>query len=387
MRKLLIAVPALLVLGLAVFFSVPTVVDRRMNGVALQPPYHASQRARALHERLFIADLHDDTLLWSRDLLTRADYGHVDLPRLQEGRVGLQVFSTVTKTPRGLNFDRNAADTDNITLLAIAERWPPRTWDSLLERALYQSEKLHRVAEASGGRLRIVRTQADLAAVLNDPAAPAGRLAALLSTEGLHPLEGKLENVDRLYDAGFRLAGLTHFFDNEIGGSAHGLDKGGLTPLGRQVVRRMEERRMLVDLAHASPRVIDDVLAMAQRPVVVSHSGVQATCPGPRNLSDAHIKAIAANGGLIGIGYFDGAVCGLDAAAIVKAIRHVATVAGVAHVALGSDFDGATHTAFDTTGLVLITEGLLQAGFSEAEVADIMGGNVRRFLLAQLPAG
>ena len=173
----------------------------------------------------------------------------------------------------------------------------------------------------------------------------------ILATEGLHPLEGRLENVDRLYDAGFRIAGLTHFFDNELGGSAHGIHKGGLTPFGKEVVRRLEQKRILVDLAHASPRVIDDVLAQATRPVLVSHTGVQGTCPGPRNLSADHVRRIAATGGVIGIGYFRGAVCGSDAGAIVRAIRYTVNLVGVQHVALGSDFDGATGVPFDTTGL------------------------------------
>jgi microsomal dipeptidase-like Zn-dependent dipeptidase len=386
-RKLLIAFAVLVLLGLAVFFSLPRYFDGKMNSVAKAAPHSASERASALHGKLFVADLHDDALLWPRDLLVRHDHGHTDLPRLHEGRVSLQVFSTVTKTPKGLNFERNAADSDSITMLVMAQRWPVRTWGSLLERALYQSELLHQAAQGSGGRMQVVRTQADLAAAFAGSAPAGGRLAAVLATEGLHPIEGKLENVDRLFDAGFRIAGLTHFFDNEVGGSAHGLEKGGLTPLGKQVLARLEQKHMLVDLAHASPRLIDDVLARATRPVLVSHTGVQATCPGPRNLSDAHLKGIAATGGVVGIAYFDAAVCGLDAAAIVRAIRHVAAVAGVKHVALGSDFDGAIKTAFDTTGLVLITQGLLEAGFSEADVADIMGGNVRRLLAQTLPPG
>jgi microsomal dipeptidase-like Zn-dependent dipeptidase len=152
-------------------------------------------------------------------------------------------------------------------------------------------------------------------------------------------------------------------------------------------VRRLEEKHILVDLAHASPRVVDDVLAMATRPVVVSHTGVQGTCPGPRNLSDAHVQAIAAQGGVIGIAYFQGAVCALGTEAIVKAIRHAVDLAGVKHVALGSDFDGAIRVPFDTTGLVLITQGLLEAGMGEDDIADIMGGNVRRLLLESLPPG
>src|SRR3546814_6342207 len=98
------------------------------------------------------------------------------------------------------------------------------------------------------------------------------------------------------------MAGLTHFFDNKLAGSMHGLKKGGLTPFGRQVVRRMEEKGMIVDLAHLSHAGVADVLAMAHRPVVSSHGGVQATCRVNRNLSDAEIRGVAATGGLVGIG-------------------------------------------------------------------------------------
>ncbi|HSX69578.1 MAG TPA: membrane dipeptidase, partial [Pseudomonas sp.] len=292
MRKLLLALLILVPLAAGIFFTLPTLLDRQMNSVANPAPYPASDKAEHLHQRLFIADLHDDALLWQRDLLQRHDYGHSDLPRLLEGRVGLQVFSTVTKTPRGINYESNGADSDNITLLAMAQRWPRATWGSLLERALYQADKLKKAATASEGRLVLVRNRGELASFLEDWRRDPQRLATVLATEGLQPIEGRLENVDRLYDAGFRIAGLTHFFDNEVGGSAHGLDKGGLTPLGRQVITRLEEKRMLVDLAHASKPLIDDVLAMAKRPVLVSHTGVAGTCPGPRNLSDDHLQRI-----------------------------------------------------------------------------------------------
>ena len=149
-RKRLIALAALVLLALAVFFNLPGFVDARLNAIATAPPYAVSARAQQLHERLFVADLHDDVLLWPRPLLQRHARGHSDLPRLREGGVSLQVFSTVTKTPRGLNFDRNAGDSDNITLLALAQRWPPRTWGSLLERALYQADKLHEAAQEIG---------------------------------------------------------------------------------------------------------------------------------------------------------------------------------------------------------------------------------------------
>ncbi|WP_439861129.1 dipeptidase [Pseudomonas sp. MBLB4136] len=384
MRKLLIAL-LLLLLSTLVFLTLPHILDRTLNSVASPPPYPAGDGARQLHDRLFVADLHDDALLWQRDPLQRHSYGHSDLPRQLEGRVALQVFSTVTKTPRGLNYERNGADSDNITLLAMAQRWPRATWSSLLQRALYQASKLESAAANSAGRLVLIRTRGDLERFVEAWQQDPQRVAALLATEGLHPLEERLENLDRLYDAGFRIAGLTHFFDNEVGGSAHGLDKGGLTPLGRQVITRLEEKAMLIDLAHASRTLIDDVLAMARRPLLVSHTGVEGTCPGTRNLSDRHLKAIAASGGIVGIGYWDTAVCATSVEAIVRAILYSAELIGVEHVALGSDFNGTVHTPFDVSGLAQLTEGLLAAGFNQSEVAAIMGGNVQRLLLANLP--
>lgn len=385
MRKILITLLIILLIAAGSVFALPSLLDRKMNSVESPAPYPASEAATQLHQQLFIADLHDDVLLWERDLLKRYDFGHSDLPRMLEGRVGLQVFSTVTKTPRGINYESNSGETDNITLLAMAQRWPKETWNSLLQRALYQAHKLNEASANSGGRLIMIKSRGDLASFVSAWQKNPQRVAAILATEGLQPIEGKLENVDALYDAGFRITGLTHFFDNEIGGSAHGLEKGGLTPLGRQVIKRLEEKAMLIDLAHASRPLIDDVLAISTRPVLVSHTGVEGTCKGPRNLSDKHLKAIAATGGVIGIGYWDAAVCATSVEAIVKAMRYTADLIGVQHVALGSDFNGTIHAPFDVTGLPQLTEGLLKAGFSQADIAAIMGGNVQRLLLASLP--
>ena len=205
MKKWWMALAVLVVLGAGgFFFVVPSVVDARMNPTLKPGPYSASAQAAALHKTLFVADLHDDALLWNRDLLQRYTRGHADLPRLLEGPQAMQVFATVTKTPKGLNYERNGSDTDSITLLAMAQRWPQRTWGSLLERALYQGEKLHAAARDSGGRLTVVKSRKDLEDFVAQWQQDPKRLAALLATEGLHPLEGKLENVDKLYDAGFR---------------------------------------------------------------------------------------------------------------------------------------------------------------------------------------
>jgi microsomal dipeptidase-like Zn-dependent dipeptidase len=317
--------------------------------------------------------------------LTRGDRGHVDVPRLREGRFALQVFSAVTKTPRGLNYDRNTGDTDQITLLAQLQLWPFAAWSSLLERALFQAEKLNRSAKAAPKDFMVVRTQSDLDRLLSRRAAGEPVVGGLLATEGAHPLEGRIGNVKRLYDAGFRMIGLHHFFDNELGGSLHGVSHGGLTAFGREAVAAIEAQGMIVDLAHSSPAVVDEVLALATNPVIVSHTGVRGSCESPRNLSDDRMRAIAAKGGLIGIGYWDGAVCDTTPAGIVKAIRYAIALMGVEHVALGSDYDGATTVRFDASESVVLIDAMLAAGMSEDEIRKVSGENALAFFRARLP--
>jgi microsomal dipeptidase-like Zn-dependent dipeptidase len=386
MKKALIVLALLVLSGLAVFFLVvPDEVGKRMNATLTSPPYEASEKARELHRKLIIADLHADSLLWGRDLTRRAAWGHVDIPRLIEGNVALQAFTVVTKTPMGLNIERNSDRSDNILLLAIAQRWPVATLRSLKERAIYQAARLQQMADRSSGKLTVLKTASDLDLFLDRRQREQGIVGGILGIEGAHALDGKLENVDALFDAGFRMMSPTHFFDNQVGGSAHGLAKGGLTPLGRDVVRRMEAKGMLVDLAHASAKTINDVLSIATRPVVVSHTGVRGTCDNNRNLSDAQLRNIAQKGGVIGIGYWDTAVCGTDASAIARAIRYAVDTVGVDHVGLGSDYDGAIAAPFDTSGVVEITGALMKENFTEEEIGKIMGGNVVRLWQTSLP--
>jgi len=384
-RRILQIAVVILCVAAAFFLAVPRLLDEDQNKVLKKPPYAASEQAVRLHRELTIADLHADSLLWGRDLLERSSYGHVDIPRLAEGNVALQVFSLPTKSPHGLNIESNEDKNDDIHTLAIVERWPPQTWDSLTERALYQARRLHAMANGSRGGFVVIESSEDLAGYLERRRSSHHLTAGLLSIEGAHALDGKLENLDALYRAGYRMMSPSHFFDNDIGGSAAGVHKTGLTEKGREWVRQMEAKHMIVDLAHASGATIDDVLAMARRPLVVSHTGVKGTCNNNRNLSDDQIRAIAAKGGLIGIGYWDTANCGTDARAIVKAMRYVSQMVGAEHVALGSDFDGAVTTPFDTTGLAQITDAMLEAGYSEQEIRMIMGENVVGFLRGNLP--
>lgn len=383
MRKLLIAVAVFAAVALGIFFYVvPRYVDASHN--TLTGAERATQTSD-LHRRLIVADLHADSLLWDRNLLRENAWGHVDIPRLIKGNIALQAFSVVTKSPRSLNIERNSVASDNIRLLSFAQRWPPRTWNSLQQRALYQAEKLHDFAARSNGMLSIIKSRAELEAYIAKRRTQSGVTAGWLTIEGAHALEGELANLDALYQAGFRMIAPTHLADSDIGASASGESQRGLTPLGEQWVTEMARRNMIIDLAHASQQTIDDVLRLAQRPVMVSHTGVKGTCNNNRNLSDEQIKRIAKNGGLIGIGFWPNATCGSDVAAIVKAIRYAVKVAGIGHVALGSDWDGYVATPIDAAGMGAITAALEQAGFDETAIRSIMGENIVRFLSRALP--
>ena len=360
-----------------------------MNTVLEHPPYKINQAAQRKHDGLIIMDWHSDSLLWNRNLLKRSNYGHMDIPRLAEGNVALQMFTVVTKSPKGQNYESNTADSDNITMLAISQLWPPATWSSLYERALYQSRRLHDCASKGPERLKIIRTQSDLINALEirskTKSNGSGNIVlGLLGIEGCHCLEGKLENIKGLYDAGYRMISLHHFFDNELGGSLHGISRDGLNEFGRQVVRELERLEIIIDVAHSSPEVVDDVLEIAKRPVVVSHTGVHGICQTKRNLSDEQMLRIAGKGGLICIGYWRGAVCDISPEGIVKSLRYAIALVGEDHVALGSDFDGTTMTAFDTSELSILTQKMMDYGFSDSEIAKVMGGNSVRFLSSYL---
>ncbi len=390
-RKIFVTGLVIVAAALAfLFLGAAQLADRRLNRLTADGPYPASSAAKARLTTLNVVDLHSDALLWPRDLLDRHSHGHVDLPRLREGHVALQVFSSVTKTPRGLNYESNDDKSDNVTLLAIAQRYPLRAWFSLRERAQWQAARLQDAVRRSvvDGRptLFLVRTARDLDSLLarrvKEGDVPVG---ALLATEGLHPIEGKLENLDTLAAAGYRMFGFTHFFDNEVGASAHGKSKAGLTPFGREVVARLDSLGLIIDLAHSSPKLFDDVLSLTRRPVFVSHTGVQGVCPGVRNLSDEQLKRVAAGGGIVGIGYWDGAICSPTAQSFAKSVAYAIRVAGEDHVSLGSDFDGATTTPFDATGMATVVDALQQEGLSDAQIEKVMGGNALRLLHTLLP--
>ncbi len=382
-KKILIGVIVLLAVTFFTLRWVATYNDQAMNSITLNT---SELTADSFYEALpFIADLHCDILLWNRNFFELHQYGHVDLPRMQKANVAFQAFTIVSKVPKGINIERNDDKTDQIALLSFSQLRPPNTWFSLKARALQQSRQLHDFAKASGGEFEVITNRKTLQEFITKRQSNKKITAGMLGLEGAHCLENNLENLQAFYDAGIRYIGLVHFFDNEWGGSAHGLQKGGLTDKGKELVHRMEQLNIIIDLAHASVQTIDDVLAITTKPVIVSHTGVKGACDNQRNLTDTHLLQIGRRNGLVGIGLWETAVCGTDAEATARSIKYVADKIGVDKVALGSDFDGAIKAHFDVTGLPLLVEALKQQGFGTSEIELIMGGNIRDFMLKNLP--
>jgi microsomal dipeptidase-like Zn-dependent dipeptidase len=383
----IIAIAGFGCLGLIVGLVIgPGMVDRAQNKI-IGTQAVASPLATNLHRQLTVVDMHGDTLLWKRNMLSPTQLGHIDLPRLQRGGVALQIFSSVSQVPRGINYLSNPPS-DSLTALAILQLQPPSTWFSPLGRTLYHGRKLTDVVTHSDGQFVTIRTRDDLESLLNARLQPNKRqpIGALLSVEGLHNLEGDIANLGVLFDAGVRMAGLVHFFDNEVGGSMHGEHKGGLTPLGRQVIVEMERRGMVIDIAHASHQTVADVLSIATRPIVSSHGGVKATCDENRNLTDEEILGVARLHGVIGVGVWDAAVCGTEPKDTARAMRHIRDLVGIETVGLGTDFDGAITAGYDVSHLDLITQALLDEGFTETEISLALGGNSLRVLRNVLPS-
>jgi membrane dipeptidase len=383
MKKFLKILLTILVIAFVGFFLfVPRYFDQKSNKVTLP----GAQVKNNWYDSIpFIADLHCDELLWDRNLLKQIDYGHIDLPRMQQANMAFQVFTIVSKVPAGINIEKNDGNSDQIALLSFAQLRPLSNWFSIKERALNQCKTLHEFANDSDGQLRVITSKADLQKFISDRAKNKSLTSGLLGLEGAQPLEGDLANLGAFYKVGVRYIGLAHFYDNEWAGSAHGMQKGGLTEIGKKLIQKMDSLHILIDLAHSSLQTINDVFTLHDGPVLVSHTGIKGVCDNQRNLSDKHLLEIGKRNGLVGIGLWETAVCGKDAAATAKSIRYVADKIGIDKVALGSDWDGAIEAHFDVTGLPLLVAALEKENFTRHEIEKILGGNVRDFFLRNLP--
>lgn len=333
-----------------------------------------SPHARALHERFPAIDLHADSLMWSRwvsyDLHARHDAplpfaaigGHVDVPRLREGGIGAQFFGLVS--------------------LPIGQR------TGLASVIDEQIDELEGAVRKDPSRLIKARTVEDIEA-----ARARGAVAALLGIEGAHSLEGDITKLDHFARRGVRYLGLLHFSANEVGYPAAGRGRRpteGLTPFGRDVVRRCEELGIIVDLAHINRRGFLEACSMATRPLMVSHTGVLGAFKHWRNISDEELRAVADKGGCVGVIFCPRFLGGAGLEPVVRHMRHIIDVVGEDTPALGSDWDGfiiPTQELSEASKLPLLTDALLAAGFREELIGKILHGNVMRVLReSPLPA-
>ena len=376
----------IVILVASALMILPKMLDKSMNPVSEHASFIVSEEAQALHNTLIVGDWHADSALWNRDLKKTYDYGHADIPRLQAGNVALQMFTTVTKSPSGQNYDSNETGAnDNITALAIVQRWPIKTWSSLFERAIYQANKIKDLEKRDPENFMLIESQYDLGIFLLKRVNNPKMVGGLIGTEGSHALDGNLDNIERLYENSFRMMSLQHFFDNKLGGSLHGTSGAGLTEFGRQAIDEMQRLDIIIDVSHSSENVVKDVLSISNQPLVISHTGFNGYCKSPRNISDSLMIEIAEKGGLIGVGFWDAAVCDNTPRSVAEAIIYGIGLIGAEHVALGSDFDGTITPGFDTSELVAITHELLELGLGKEEIRKVMGENMLSFLQDNLP--
>jgi len=266
-----------------IFLALSSFTDRRLNRMLTYVhPRDISPEVQQLHASLFIGDLHCDSLLWRRNLWKRFSHGHVDFPRLKEGNVALQMFTAVTKSPLGLNLVRNSNKSlDTISLLTAAQSLTDiGAIVSMKERALKQAAYLHYLAKEHPVELLVVKDRASLMSLIERRKKGEKIIGAMLGIEGLHCLEGKQSSLQDLWDAGYRMAAMTHFMDTELGGSAHGEEKHGITSFGELIADEMEAKGMVIDLSHSSLPLARALLARPSTiPMVYSHTGVYAVCP------------------------------------------------------------------------------------------------------------
>jgi membrane dipeptidase len=388
-------------------FGVCSVLGGILPLLALSPrPDNLAAKAHDLHFSSIVVDTHDDTtqrlLVPGFDIAARHTDGSIDIPRMREGGMGAIFFSIWVsgKEPGADAFKHAMAQIE-----AVRNMCAQHPKDLVL------------VTTAEGVR----RAHAD------------GKIAVLMGVEGGHMINDSLANLDEFARLGVRYMTLTHMVNTDWADSSTDTPAhNGLTDFGKQVVREMNRKGVIVDISHVADKTFYDALATSEAPLLASHSSCRALCDAPRNMTDDMIKALAAKGGVIQINYHVGFLsqkfadaekadtavgksiseeakkrCGADDTCqlletnkivqqymsegklprvewtdIIDHIDHAVKLVGADHVGLGSDFDGAVMPIGmeDATHLPQITLALLQKGYSESDIRKILGGNTLRLM-------
>jgi membrane dipeptidase len=325
--------------------------------------------AAALHRTSYVADAHADSLLWNRDLRLRQRAGHVDFARLRDAGVRLQAFTVVTQ---------GFPVVGGFRAFAAWHGWPREARASPWARAQFQISRLHTFCADPSARARVVKSRLELEAAEQEDV-----LACVLGIEGGHALEGRVERVEELARQGVRFLGLTHLSANVLGGAATpGMRGRGLSALGGEVLEAVGASGLAVDVAHASPKLLQALLLQGRAPVFCSHTGVRGVAPHWRNLPDEALRAIAERGGVVGILFGTVYLGGRELADVARHLEHAVNVAGEEAVCLGSDFDGFVRLPRgmrDVRDLPRLTEVLLSRGHPWARLEKLLGQNLRRF--------
>ena len=306
----------------------------------------------AVHREATVVDLHSDTILevasGKRDITARSTSGHIDLPRLREGGVDVQVFA--------LFVDPRFAGQGYARVTALLD-----AFDRL---------------DAQQGALVRATSVAEI-----EEAVRAGRIAVVLAVENGTAIDGNLEHLGHLHARGVRMMSLTWNNSNDLADGASEEVVGGLTPLGRRVLARMQELRLVIDVSHLSERSFWDVLAATTGPLVATHSNAAGLTPHRRNLSDDQLRAIVRRGGIVGVNFYPTFTGGATLAHVLDHIDYLVRIMGADYVALGSDFDGFSQTVKDledVSHLPNLTAGLIARGYRPADVRKVLGGNAMR---------
>jgi membrane dipeptidase len=357
-------------------------------------------RAKKLATEIIGIDSHIDTiqkvLVNGADLSKRSVVGHADIPRLKEGGMHAPFFAL----------------------------WVPVYYPGAeaVRRTLDLRDAMQSVLDAHPDQIELATNAADIQRIVK-----AGKISAFLTIEGGHQIDDDLRVLRMYYRLGIRSMTLTHFRNNNWADSSTDTPAhNGLTDFGKEVVREMNRLGMLVDISHVSDKTFYDALAVTSKPVIVSHSSMRVISDVPRNVTDDMLRALAKNGGVIGINFGEGFINPKDAEALRAAIKtlsnaptlfgkelddyaakdarneietktkvaatiddvvghieHAVKIAGIDHVGIGSDFDGITgppNGLEDVSKMPNLIAALLKRGFTDRDIKKIFGENYLRVI-------
>ncbi len=307
---------------------------------------------------MIIFDAHCDTITKIMELNSNlyTNNCHIDLVRLKKSGSFVQTF---------------AAFIDPIYSQAYA-----------MKRAMQIIDRFYKELETYKADITLCCNYIDIEKAVSD-----GKIAAMLSIEGGEALQGDLGALRNFYRLGVRSICLTWNYRNEIADGVKDEESGGgLTPFGRNLIKEMNNLGMLVDLSHISEKGFWDVIETTTKPIIVSHSNARVICSHPRNLYDDQIKAVAKNGGVIGVNFYPDFLNNAGKASmadIIKHIEHIISVAGPDHIGLGADFDGIEKTPDGINGVESVSAVLEEMGklnYSEEIIEKFAGGNFLRLV-------